>query len=370
MSKDFFRKIKMLDWWIAVISLALSLFGLLMIASATRTGVKGLDSSFFIYRQLLFLILGLIAFFILPMVNFRRFESFTLFLYLFSLLLLVAVFFVGEVRLGAQRWIDIGPLSIQPSEIAKIFVLLFLASYFSKVKDRPPSFKELVSSFLITALPVFLVFLQPDLGTSVVLIVGWFAVIVASGAKWQHIFIFIIAFLLAFAGAVKFELLHEYQLKRLTVFLQPESDTSGAGYNIVQAKIAIGSGGVFGKGIFSGTQSALRFVPERHTDFIFSVIGEETGFLGSTGVLLLYFALIARILRIASQLKERTGKIFTFSYASILLFHIFVNIGMNLGIMPVTGIPLPFISYGGNFLLINMVSLGLIQSFWVHRKVI
>lgn len=370
MKEGFLTKLKRLDYSLLIITVALCLFGLLMIASATRGGVKGIPSSYFIYRQTFFLVAGLVAFFTLSLINFRKFESFSLFLYLFSLVLLVAVFFVGEARLGAQRWIDLGPLSLQPSEIAKIFVLLFLSSYFSKIKEREPLFAELVSSLVIVLIPTFLVFLQPDLGTAVVLIVGWLAVVFSAGAKWQHIAIFVTAFLIVFALSVKFGFLHDYQIKRLTVFLNPEADTTGAGYNITQAKIAIGSGGLFGKGIFSGTQSALRFVPERQTDFIFSVIGEEIGFVGSSVVLLFYFLLVGRILIISGILRERTAKIFAFAYAFVLLFHILVNVGMNLGIMPVTGIPLPFISYGGSFLLANMVSLGIIESFWIHRKMV
>ncbi|MCX7831990.1 MAG: rod shape-determining protein RodA [Actinobacteria bacterium] len=370
MRENFFDKLKRLDFLLLFFVIVLSLFGILMIASATRGGVKGISSSYFIYRQALFLIAGFLLFFVLSIVNIRKFESFSLFLYLFSLFLLVAVLFIGESRLGAQRWIDIGPISIQPSELSKVFVLLFLSSYFSKIKGRTPTFKEIVNSLILVLIPALLVFMQPDLGTAIVLLVGWMAVIFTSGARWQHILVFIAVFLIAFAGAVKFGILHDYQIKRLTVFLNPEADTTGAGYNITQAKIAIGSGGFFGKGIFSGTQSALRFVPERQTDFIFSVVGEETGFIGSLLVLLLYLIILARIIQISANLKERTGKIFSFSYAFVLLFHILVNVGMNLGIMPVTGIPLPLISYGGSFLLANMISLGIIESFWVHRKMI
>lgn len=370
MRVSIFEKLKRLDFLLLFFVIFISLFGILMIASATRGGVKEISSSYFIYRQSFFLVAGLFLFVVLSLINIRKFESLSLFLYLFSLFLLIAVLFFGESRLGAQRWIDIGPISIQPSELSKVFVLLFLSSYFSKIKDRTPIFQEIVYSLILVLIPAFLVFMQPDLGTAIVLLVGWIAVIFMSGAKWQHIIVFIALFLIAFAGAVKYGVLHDYQIKRLTVFLNPEEDTTGAGYNITQAKIAIGSGGFFGKGIFSGTQSALRFVPERHTDFIFSVIGEETGFVGSLMVLLLYLIILKRIIYISANLKERTGKIFALSYAFILLFHIFVNVGMNLGIMPVTGIPLPFISYGGSFLLANMISLGIIESFWVHRKMV
>jgi len=361
-------KVKKLDFSLLIISLALAVFGLVMIASATRGGVKELPSSYFVNRQLLWILIGYTVFFLLSFVNIRRFESFSLLVYLFVNLLLVIVLIAGSERMGAARWIDLGPFSIQPSEFAKAAVLLFLASFFSRIKDREPNFVELLQSLMLVGIPAALIFIQPDLGTTVVLLASWFAIVFAAGAKSEHLVVFILVFLLLFAVAVKFELLHDYQLKRLTVFLNPASDLKGPGYNIIQAKIAVGSGGFKGKGIFSGTQSALRFVPERQTDFIFSVIGEETGFIGSVLLLLLYFALISRLFIISSQLAEKTGKLFTFAYAFILVFHILVNVGMNLGIMPVTGIPLPFVSYGGSFFLVNMICLGIMESFWVHRK--
>lgn len=370
MRENLLEKIKRIDYTVLLLTIALFLFGVIMITSATRGGVKGISSSYFVYRQVFFMTLGLIAFFALSLANLRKLESFSLFLYLFSISLLVAVLLFGEARLGAQRWIDLGPVSLQPSEISKVFVLLFLSSFLSRQKEREPEIRDIVASLFIVLVPAALVFLQPDLGTTVVLLFAWFAAIYSAGAKLQHILIFAVMFVLLFVFAVVTGMLHDYQLKRLMVFINPEVDTTGAAYNITQAKIAVGSGGLFGKGIFSGTQSALRFVPERQTDFIFSVIGEETGFVGSLVLLSLYLLLIGRILLIASHIRERVGKIFAFSYASLLLFHILVNVGMNLGIMPVSGIPLPFISYGGSFLLANMISLGIIESFWVHRKLV
>lgn len=368
MKEGIISKVKKFDFTLLVISLVLAVFGLVMIASATRGGVKELPSSYFVYRQFLWIVIGYAVFFLLSLINIRKFESFSLLVYLFVNLLLIVVLIAGSERMGAARWIDLGPFSIQPSEFAKVAVLLFLASFFSRIKDREPGFIELLQSLMLVGLPAALIFIQPDLGTTVVLLASWFAIIFAAGAKPEHMMVFILVFLLLFAGAVKLGLLHEYQLKRLTVFLNPETDLTGPGYNIIQAKIAIGSGGFKGKGLFSGTQSALRFVPERQTDFIFSVIGEETGFTGSVLLLLLYFALVSRLFIISSQLSEKTGKLFTFAYAFILVFHILVNVGMNLGIMPVTGIPLPFVSYGGSFFLVNMICLGIVESFWIHRK--
>jgi rod shape determining protein RodA len=368
MKESYLSKLKRLDINILVVTVLLAIFGLVMIASATRGGVKGVPPTYFISRQLLWIVIGYLVFFFLSLINIRKFESFSLIFYFVVNILLLAVLFVGSKRLGAARWIDIGPFTTQPSEFAKVAILLLLASLLSRIKDREPYLLELVQSLFITAIPAALIFLQPDLGTTIVLFVGWLACIYAGGAKIEHMILFLLLFALLFGGAVKLGLLRDYQLKRLTVFLNPESDLNGPGYNIVQAKIAVGSGGFKGKGIFSGTQSALRFVPERQTDFIFSVIAEETGFVGCVFLMFLYFWLLSRLLMMSGTITERTGKIFTFAYACVLLFHILVNAGMNLGIMPVTGIPLPFVSYGGSFFLVNMICLGIVQSFWIHRK--
>lgn len=361
------EKLRNFDYTVLIITLILVVFGVVMISSATRGGVKGIPSEYFVNKQLMWIFIGYLFFFAVSFINIRKYESFSLFFYLISVALLVLVLFVGKTKLGAQRWIDIGPFSIQPSEFAKVFVLLFLSSYFARIKDRKPEFIELLYSLAIVGLPAGLVILQPDLGTAVILIAGWFAAAYFSGVRASHLLLVLAAFLLVFAMAVHFGFLHEYQIKRLTVFLNPEADTSGAGYNITQAKIAIGSGGFFGKGLYSGTQSALRFVPEKHTDFIFSVVGEELGFVGGFLFVLVFFILCVRLFYIAINLKDKAGKIFTVSFLTILWFHLFINIGMNLGIMPVTGIPLPFVSSGGSFFMVIMLGLGIIQSFWVHR---
>jgi rod shape determining protein RodA len=362
------EKLKNFDYVFFVLTLLLTVFGLVMISSATRGGVKGIPSEYFISKQLIYVMIGYFFFFALSFIDIRKFESFSLFLYAISFILLVLVLLIGDVRLGAQRWIDIGPLSLQPSELAKVFVMLFISSYFARIKDRRPAFSELLYSLLIVGVATFLVILQPDLGTAIILLSGWFIASYAAGAKGSHLGAILIFFVIFFIVAVKFGLLHDYQIKRLTVFLNPEVDTTGAGYNITQAKIAIGSGGLTGKGLYSGTQSALRFIPERHTDFIFSVIGEELGFAGSVIFIAVFFLLLLRILYIALTVKDRTGKIFTLSFLFIVWFHFLVNVGMNLGIMPVTGIPLPFVSSGGSFFMVLMFGFGIIQSFWVHRQ--
>lgn len=359
--------IKRFDFMMLILILAISAFGLIMLSSATQGGVRGVPGSYFVNRQLIWVIVGLITFLVVSLFDARKIQHYSFVLYIINLILLAAVLFVGEQKLGAQRWIQIGIFSLQPSETAKVFLLIFFAAYFSRFKERRPELSDAIVSFLYLLPSVLLVLIQPDLGTSVVLVLIWFVLLAAAGARLRDLIIIVCVFMLVFAGAVYFHLLKDYQIKRLTVFINPESDPTEAGYNITQAKIAIGSGGFTGKGIYSGTQSALRFVPERHTDFIFSVIGEETGFVGSVFLLLLYFLLTARIIYIAGKLQSFFLRLFCFGFASVFVFHILVNVGMNLGIMPITGLPLPLVSYGGSFHLANMLNLGIIQSAWMHR---
>lgn len=355
------------DFLLLVLTLAISAFGLVMLSSATQSGVRGVPGSYFVNRQLIWVIAGIVVFLIVSLFDARKLQHYSVVFYIVNLILLTAVLIVGEQRLGAQRWIQIGAFSLQPSETAKLFLLIFFATYFSRFKERRPEPVDIVASFLYLLPPVALVLIQPDLGTSVVLVFIWYVLLAASGARLRDLVVIACLFALVFAGAVYFHVLEDYQIKRLTVFLNPESDPSEAGYNITQAKIAIGSGGLTGKGIYSGTQSALRFVPERHTDFIFSVIGEETGFAGSVFLLLLYFLLTARIIYIASQLQSFFLRLFCYGFTAVFVFHILINVGMNLGIMPITGLPLPFVSYGGSFHLVNMLNLGIVQSAWMHR---
>lgn len=359
-------ELKKFDFSLFTLALILSIFGLIMISSATRSGVRGFEWTFFFYRQLIWIILSIVIFMLVSFYDVRKLINYSWLFYTLNLILLVAVVFFGEETLGAQRWIQIGPVNIQPSEFAKLFMMLFFASYFANLEGEI-TLKDIGVAFAYLLLPVFLIFIQPDLGTAAVLVVMLIGMIIASGAKVRDIVIVCLIILLAFAGAVKFGLLKEYQIKRLVVFLNPETDPTQAGYNLTQAKIAIGSGGIKGKGLFAGTQTSLRFVPEKHTDFIFSVVGEETGFIGALLLLTLYFLLLLRIEFVAYSIHDEFLKYFIFGYIVILLFHILTNIGMNMGIMPITGIPLPFISSGGSFLLMNWIALGIISSAWRNR---
>lgn len=354
------------DFSMILVALILSVFGLIMISSATRTGVRGFEGTFFFYRQLAWVALSIAIFILISFYDVKKLKNYSWIFYMLNLILLVAVIVFGEKSLGAQRWIQIGPVNIQPSEYAKLFMALFFASHFANLEGEI-TFKDIMLAFAYLLLPVLLIFVQPDLGTATVLVIMLIGMLVASGAKARDLVILGFILIIAFTGAVKIGALKDYQIKRLTVFLNPESDPSQAGYNLTQAKIAIGSGGIKGKGLFAGTQTSLRFVPERHTDFIFSVVGEETGFVGALLLLVLYFLFLLRIEFVAHTIHDEFLRFFIYGYGVVFLFHVLTNIGMNIGIMPITGIPLPFLSSGGSFLLMNWIAIGIISSAWRNR---
>ncbi len=357
----FRRRLAGIDWGLLAVSVFLVLIGFVVIISASRGGVREIeDSLHFFRRQLVWGLVGFAAVFGLAQADYRRVKPYASVLYWVSVVSLVAVLIFGEQRLGAQRWLLIGSFTIQPSEYAKLFLTLFFAAFFSEVTGPGLSWRDLGRAFVYLSLPVALVFLQPDLGTAVVLIAMMYGMMVWRGATLKHFAVVTSILLVLFAGAVWTGLLEEYQLKRITVFLDQDAAPTQAGYNVRQAKIAVGSGGLIGKGLFSGTQSKLRFIPERHADFIFAVLAEEFGFIGSVVLILLYFLLIMRTVSIAIASRDEFGTLVAGGLAAIWLFHIVINIGMNLGIMPVTGIPLPFVSYGGSFLSMNLLAVGVL----------
>jgi rod shape determining protein RodA len=286
-----------------------------------------------------------------------------------NLLLLGAVLVVGRTSLGAQRWISLGPLGqFQPSEIAKLVIVITLAKHLT---DRPGPYQsvwDLVPFLGHVAVPMLLIFKQPDLGTALVYGAIFIGMLYASGARRRD---------LATLGAgavilipILWRFLKEYQRRRLLAFVHPSLDPLGSGYGIIQSKIAVGSGLEWGKGLFAGTQGVLRFVPEHHTDFIFSVIGEELGFVGAMVLLGLFLVWVYRGLRIAAVARDRFGALAAVGIVSMVSFHVFVNIGMTVGIMPITGIPLPFISYGGSALMTMVWATALLVNIGVrHQRV-
>ena len=293
--------------------------------------------------------------------------------YIATFILLLVVQFFGDIGMGAQRWIDLGFIRLQPSELMKVTLVMLLAAYYDWLDDKRVSrpLWVLLPVLLIVA-PTVLVVLQPNLGTSVMLLLAGAAVMFAAGVSLWYF----IAVAAALGGAVAgvfltrgtpWQFLHDYQYKRIDTFLDPSADPLGAGYNIMQAKIALGSGGWSGKGFMQGTQSRLNFLPEKHTDFIFTTVAEEFGFIGAFSLLALYGAILAFLIAAALQNKDRFSALLILGVAANLFFYIAVNLSMVMGMAPVVGVPLPLLSYGGSAMLVLMVGFGLVQSAHIHR---
>lgn len=290
-----------------------------------------------------------------------------------TILLLLAVEFFGVVGMGAQRWLDIGPLRIQPSELAKVTMVMLLAAYYDwldvKKVSRP---LWVLVPVLVILLPTALVVIQPNLGTSLMLLMGGAAVMFAAGVSIWY-FAAVAAIVAGLVAAVfttrgtPWQFLHDYQYRRIDTFLDPSADPLGAGYNIMQAKIALGSGGWGGKGFMQGTQSRLNFLPEKHTDFIFTTLGEEFGFVGAFSLLALYGLILFFCFTSAIQNKDRFSQLLIIGLAANFFLYLAVNLSMVMGMAPVVGVPLPFLSYGGSVMLVLLIAFGLIQSAHVHR---
>lgn len=382
------RLLRRLDWSLVIAVLALCLYGLVMVYSstlspeATRLG----PPSSFALRQSIWLFLGLCVFVITILIDYERIARWHVPPYAAAILLLIAVLFLGRAPAGAASWIAVGGFRLQPSEFAKIAVILSLAAFLSRRMDAIGDTKAVLLSLLIPAGPVLLVLLQPDFGTALVVVAIWFGALYLAGANARHLGAVFAGGLAVFAlmwnlnrlplerispkplariaaGAA----LKDYQKRRLTIFLNPQADPLGAGYHVIQSRVAIGSGKLFGRGLFRGTQSRLRFIPERHTDFIFSVVGEELGLLGAAAMLVLYLFIFWRGLRIAIRARDPLGSLLAAGAISMLMFHTVVNIGMSVNIMPITGLPLPFVSYGGSNLVASFIAFGLLQNVHMRR---
>ncbi len=286
--------------------------------------------------------------------------------YLGALALLVGVEFFGVLGMGAQRWIEIGPVRIQPSEFMKIALVLALARYYNGLSiDEVSHPLALLLPLAMIAAPVGLVLLQPDLGTALLLLAGGAAIIFLAGVHWAYIVSAVVAVVVAIPVAWQF--LHDYQRERVFTFLDPERDPLGAGYHILQAKIALGSGGLFGKGFLQGTQAHLNFLPEKQTDFIFTVLAEELGLVGAGSLLLLYILVAAYAISVALRARNHFGRLVAMGVTVTFLLYIFINVAMVMGLLPVVGVPLPLVSYGGTSMLTLMFGFGLVMSVYIHR---
>ncbi|KHT39831.1 peptidoglycan glycosyltransferase MrdB [Pectobacterium brasiliense] len=319
-------------------------------------------------RKVVQIVLGLTVMIVMAQIPPRVYEGWAPYLYIVCVILLLIVDIFGQISKGAQRWLDLGFIRFQPSEIAKIAVPLMVARFINR-DMCPPSLKNTAIALVLIFVPTLLVAAQPDLGTSILVALSGLFVLFLAGMSWRLIGIAVLL-LAAFIPILWFFLMHDYQRARVMMLLDPESDPLGAGYHIIQSKIAIGSGGLSGKGWLHGTQSQLEFLPERHTDFIFAVLSEELGLIGVLILLAMYLFMIMRGLVIAANAQTSFGRVMVGGLMLILFFYVFVNIGMVSGILPVVGVPLPLVSYGGSALVVLMAGFGIVMSIHTHRKLL
>ncbi len=359
--KRYQKVINNIDRGLIVTVLLIILVGLLCLYSATRTVNPGIFT-----KQILWILLGSICMIIFFAMDYRILKNIYWPLYLITLILLVCVLVFGRDIAGARRWFTFGQVSFQPSELAKITLIIWIASYGSIKKGiQGYNIRDLAFPFLIISVPVILILLEPDLGTAGIITLIATGIFLVIGIQRSSLIAILSMVSVSLPAGWLF--LKDYQRKRILAFLDPSQDPLGSSYCTIQSKIAIGSGRLLGKGFLHGTQTQLRFLPEHHTDFIFSVVAEEWGFIGASILVLLYLLLITKIIYIGIKAKDRFGALVCFGIAIYFILHVFINISMALGIMPVVGVPLPFISYGGSSLLVNMMCIGIILSISWRR---
>jgi rod shape determining protein RodA len=353
-------RLRLLDPMLLLASLALSVFGI----CAVYVAVTDARQAYAIDQGIGFVV-GLAGAIPLTLIDYRVWQRFLRPIYGLVVAMLLAVTLIGAAAGGATRWIAVGPVQVQPSEFAKLLMVVVLAGYFA---EKPVGEHGVfVKALCILSVPGVLVFVQPDLGTALVFGAIFVVMAYVAGARLIQLGGLAAATVLSAVLAVRLHILEPYQVARLTAFMNSGGDNT-LGYQVAQSKLAIGSGGLIGKGLDAQTLSNLGFLPEDHTDFIFSNLAERVGFVGSLALILLFFFLIWRILHVATISRDRFGVLIAVGVATIFLFHLFVNVGMTMGIMPVTGIPLPFISYGRSNLVLSIISLGLLQSIAIRSR--
>ncbi len=361
------------DYWLFGAVLILCVFGIVMIRSAIA-GNQELAGS--VQSQAIYVALGMGIIIITASINYRTWSSLSRVMYIFGVVMLIGINIIGEAAFGSTRWFRAGIINIQPSELAKIIMIIVLADYFSRTADQPKNLLWIGKSALMTFGMVVWILLQPNLSTSIVVIVIWFALMWISGLPTRYIIIFGILGLAIFAAlvgliaaGVDVPFIEPYQVNRIVNFLFPDPNARhGETYNIEQALITIGNGGLFGKGYGAGTQVQLRFLKVRHTDFIFSAMAEEFGFIGTTIIIGLLVFVVIRCLRVAQKASDTFGSLIAYGIAILIFFQMAVNIGVNLNVLPVTGLTLPFISYGGSSLISLVLGIGLVESVAAHSQ--
>ena len=357
-----FQKIKEIDYILLICIILLSIISLLVMYSTDGGEILFHTKSHFSKLAVFFPMMLLIAFF-----NIRYWHIFAYVFYSLIILLLIYVSFFGLKASGSQRWMDLYLFVLQPSELMKIAIILCLAKYYHRIKiENVNSITSIIFVLSIIIIPTIFVISQPDLGTSVLIVLSGLIVLWLGGVRVKYFVYSLVVFLISLPFIISF--LKPYQKLRILTFLDPDRDPLGAGYQIIQSKIAIGSGGLNGKGFLKGTQSYLDFLPEKHTDFIFTLFSEEFGFIGSVGLLILYAIIIFRIIRIGAISRSNFSKLFCFGFAFSIFIYVVVNLSMVLGLLPIVGSPLPILSYGGSSMLATMVGFGIVLSAKINHK--
>ncbi len=366
MRNSFFR--------IFILALIIATLGVLSIYSSTYQKVGTVWQDIY-KRQILWLVIGLVCFSLIARFNYRKLWDANYFIYGAALFFLLLVFGLGIVRLGAQRWLKLAWFNFQPSEFAKLAIIIFLARYFSRKSADDTSllsgkfgiFRGIILPFIFVAVPMLLIVEQPDLGSGLMLMLVFVSLLYLTNVRLKYIFILLTLLILPLPFFWHF--LRDYQRQRLLVFLNPNIDPLGAGYTVIQSRIAIGSGGFFGRGWLSGSQSQLYFLPESHTDFIFATFSEQWGFLGSSLLIFIYYLIIRQGFMIAQRTQDTFGRLLAYGISLLLALQVFINIAMNMGLAPVVGLPLPLMSYGGSSILVTFIALGILANIDRTRNV-
>ena len=359
---SFFQKFKNLDFILLFCLILLSAISIMVMYSTDGGEVLYHTKSHIIKLLTFFSLMLVISFF-----NIKIWHISSYFLYFIIILLLIWVSIDGIKVSGSKRWINLYFIVLQPSELMKIAIILCLAKYYHRLKiEEVNSFTSIIIALSIIIIPIILVLSQPDLGTSILIAASGLIILWLGGIKLKYFFVSFIGFLISLPFVISF--LKPYQKLRILTFLDPDRDPLGAGYQIIQSKIAIGSGGISGKGFLKGTQSYLEFLPEKHTDFIFTLFSEEFGFLGSLGLLLIYSIIIIRVVRIGAISRSNFAKFFCFGFAFAIFIYIVVNLSMVLGLLPIVGSPLPIMSYGGSSMLATLIGFGIVLSAKINHK--
>lgn len=344
-------------------AIALAVFGIIMIYSATRADMP---STYYLKRQVMYFLVALAVMILAAGFDYRKMMPYSKMIYGIIILLLILVF-LFPARGGSHRWIPLWFFDLQPSELAKLAVIIILATFIADRRMELKSNKEFLQALAIVAVPMFFIFFEPDLGVALSILVIFIGMMLVGGARLRQVAVLVVSASALVIVGIELHMLKAYQLTRLLIFVKPDIDPLGAGYNLAQSKIAIGSGQLIGKGLFHGTQTNLKFIPAHHTDFIFSVVGEELGFIGGMILLAFFTILIWRAFKIAASAKDPFGTMLATGIVVMFFFQILLNVGMTMGIMPVTGITLPFMSFGGSSLTINFLCIGLLLNIGMRR---